>query len=159
MHLATHRHGVIVGQDIGHFRQLETQQPAHRHGGQRCGQMMSSPHRHAERTGGAPAAESLPTIEKLNRPRRLLVSNARTSHWLPGANPGDAHRAISGDAAEPGVIAKHGVAVRQQGRQQFGLGPGDIAAIAEPGQMGVADLRDDADFRPAQLAKAAISPG
>ena len=159
MHFAAHRHGMVIGQGVGHFRQFEAQQPAHRHGGQRGGQVVAPPDGHAE-------AHWRPVVSRNRRRQygnstgrtRLSMSIARTSHWLPVPTQvmptGQSAATLRSQGSSPSTAWPSG----RQGGQQLGLGAGDVAAVAEPGQMGVADVRDDADLsagtaRPARRSR------
>ena len=150
---AAHRHGLVIGQGRGHLGQLQSQQPAHRHGRDCSGHMVASPHRQAETqlsgtiaTVVGPAgddAETQPAAHAadVHRPQVALAA---------AADPGDAHRAIGGQGAQSGVVGQHGVSVGRQRGQQLGLGPRDVVAAAETGQMGIANRRDHADLGPAE---------
>ena len=129
-------------QRAGHLVEVETHHPAHGDGRQGSGQMMASPHRQEELT--ALHAKRQTAASGLNVVG-AEVAALRTRH------PGNLRPAISDHVSQPGIVAEHRSAVGRQGGEQFGLALGDVLPAAETAQMGVADARNHADFRPAHF--------
>ena len=83
----------------------------------------------------------------------MRTSSARTSQSSPTPTQVISAVQSAGHVSQPGIVAQHGPAVGRQGREQFGLGLGDVPPAAEAAEMGVADAGNHADLRPRQFGQ------